>query len=208
MPTAAATVARAQWRAVPTPEREVAETTRLLRAIAEGDASAADRLLPRVYDELRRLAGRLMDGERAGHTLQATALLHEAFLRLSAPGASFVDRGHFLGVAATAMRRVLIDPARARAAHKRGGGGRVDLDADALGAPDDPATLLAVDEALARLAAVDAQLGRLVELRFFGGLDHGETAAALGISLRSVERGWRTARAFLLRELDPDGAAP
>lgn len=192
---------------MPGPSDRTADTTRLLRAVGAGDPEAADRLLPLVYDELRLLAGRLMHGERAGHTLQATALLHEAFLRLVEPGASFVDRGHFLGVAATAMRRVLIDHARARAAQKRGGGRRVDLDAEALCAADDPTSLLAVDEALARLQAVDPQLAKLVELRFFGGLDNPAVAQTLGISLRSVERGWRTARAFLLRDLGvPPGA--
>ncbi len=191
------------------PADDAVQTTRLLRAVGAGDPDAADKLLPLVYDELRRLAGRMMNGERAGHTLQATALLHEAFLRLVEPGASFVDRGHFLGVATTAMRRVLIDHARARAAQKRGGGRRIDLDAEALCGNDDAHSLLAVDEALLRLQAVDAQLARLVELRFFGGLDNPATAQTLGISLRSVERGWRTARAFLLRELGPTpGAGP
>lgn len=188
---------------MPGPADNAADTTRLLRAVAAGDAAAADQLLPRVYDELRRLAGRLMHGERANHTLQATALLHEAFLRLVEPGASFADRGHFFAVAATAMRRVLIDHARARAAHKRQGGRRVDLDAEALTAHDDPTTLLAVDEALVRLHEVDPQLARLVELRFFGGLGNPQIAESLGVSLRSVERGWRTARAFLLRDLGP-----
>ncbi len=176
-------------------------TTRLLRALSAGEAGAAEQLLPLVYDELRRLAGRLMGDERTGHTLQATALLHEAWLRLCAPGTSYDDRGHFLRVAATAMRRVLVDHARARAAQKRGGGRRVDLDADAVAGRDDAESLLAVDEALGRLQALDPQLVQLVEMRFFGGLDNPSTAEALGLSLRSVERGWRTARAFLVREL-------
>jgi RNA polymerase sigma-70 factor (ECF subfamily) len=179
-----------------------AATTRLLRRMAAGDERAAEALLPLVYHELHHLARQLMRGERANHTLQATALLHEAWLRLAEPGAGYNDRVHFLRVAARAMRHVLVDHARARAAHKRGDGRRLDLDAQAIAAPDDPASLLAVDETLARLQALDPQLAQLVELRFFGGLDNPSIAASLGISLRSVERGWRTARAFLLRELE------
>jgi RNA polymerase sigma factor (TIGR02999 family) len=182
-----------------------AATTRLLRAMSAGEAGAAEQLLPLVYDELRRLAARLMGDERTGHTLQATALLHEAWLRLCEPGAAYEDRAHFLRVAAKAMRHVLVDHARARAALKRGGGRRVDLDADAFAARDDAESLLAIDEALGRLQTLDPQLGQLVEMRFFGGLDNPSSAEALGVSLRSVERGWRTARAFLVREL---GVAP
>ncbi len=170
--------------------------------MAAGDLDAAEQLLPIVYQELHQLARRLMGNERASHTLQATALLHEAWLRLAEPGGDYVDRGHFLRVAARAMRHVLVDHARARAAHKRGNGLRVDLDAEALAAPDDAASLLAVDETLARLHALDPQLAQIVELRFFGGLDNPSVAESLGISLRSVERGWRTARAFLIRDLD------
>ena len=170
--------------------------------MAAGDLDAAEQLLPIVYQELHQLARRLMGNERASHTLQATALLHEAWLRLAEPGGDYADRGHFLRVAARAMRHVLVDHARARAAHKRGNGLRVDLDAEALAAPDDAASLLAVDETLARLHALDPQLAQIVELRFFGGLDNPSVAESLGISLRSVERGWRTARAFLIRDLD------
>lgn len=184
----------------PAPDPTV--TTRLLRGMAEGDPDAADQLLPIVYQELHRLARRLMGRERASHTLQATALLHEAWLRLAEPGTDYRDRGHFLRVAARAMRHVLVDHARARGAHKRGNGQRVDLDAEALEAPDDGRGLLAVDETLARLHALDPQLGQIVELRFFGGLDNAAVADALHISLRSVERGWRTARAFLIRDLE------
>ena len=184
----------------PAPDQAV--TKRLLRSMAAGDLDAAEQLLPIVYQELHQLARRLMGNERASHTLQATALLHEAWLRLAEPGGDYVDRGHFLRVAARAMRHVLVDHARARAAHKRGNGLRVDLDAEALAAPDDAASLLAVDETLARLHALDPQLAQIVELRFFGGLDNPSVAESLGISLRSVERGWRTARAFLIRDLD------
>lgn len=191
---------------LPGPDR--ATTTRLLRAAGSGIAGAADELLPLVYEELRRIAARLMGQERAGHTLQATALLNEAFVRLVEPGASYQDKAHFLRVAARAMRHVLVDHARARAAHKRAGGRRVDLDAEALVARDEGAGLLVVDETLARLAAVDPQLAQLVELRFFGGFDNREIAANLGLSLRAVERGWRTARAFLVREMEPTDPPP
>ncbi|MCB9878253.1 MAG: sigma-70 family RNA polymerase sigma factor [Planctomycetes bacterium] len=183
-------------------------TRRLLRAVSAGEAGAAEQLFPLVYDELRRLAGRLMGSERQDHTLQATALVNEAYLRLVAPGADYQDRGHFLRTAARAMRHVLVDHARARGAQKRAGGHRADIDADSLAAFDDGQQVLAVDEVLARLAAVDPQLAQLVELRFFAGLDNPTAAEALGISLRSVERGWRTARAFLVRELEPGRDRP
>jgi RNA polymerase sigma-70 factor (ECF subfamily) len=183
------------------PASDPAATTRLLRAMAAGDPDAAGRLLPLVHAELHRLAQRLMGNERKDHTLQPTALLHEAWLRLCEPGADYAGRAHFLRVAARAMRNVLVDHARARLAHKRRGGARVDV--DGLAVAGDAESVLAVDETLARLHALDPQLVQLVELRFFGGLDNPSVAEALGISLRSVERGWRTARAFLLRDLDP-----
>lgn len=192
-------------QAMGSPAPDPAATTRLLRRMAAGDAAAAGELLPLVYQELHRLAQQLMRGERRDHTLQATALLHEAWLRLAEPGGAYDDRTHFLRVAARAMRHVLVDHARARAAHKRAGGARLDVDAAALAGCDDGHSLLAVDEILGRLHALDPQLGQLVELRFFGGLDNAAVAENLGVSLRSVERGWRLARAFLLRDLE---AAP
>jgi RNA polymerase sigma-70 factor, ECF subfamily len=183
-----------------------AQTTRLLRALGQGQSDAAEQLLPLVYDELHRLAAQLMGRERKGHTLQATALLNEAFLRLCEPGTAFDDRAHFLKVAARAMRHVLVDHARARQAHKRAGSGkRVDLDEVGAFVEDDSDSVLAVDETLGKLAAVDAQLAQLVELRYFGGLANPEIAKALGMSLRSVERGWLTARAWLARELEQRG---
>ncbi len=187
--------------------RDPAATTRLLDQVGGGDRDAAEQLLPLVYDELRRLAGRLMGQERSSHTLQPTALLNEAYLRLIGPGSRYDDRGHFLRVAVRAMRHVLVDHARARSAQKRHGGQRVELDAELRAARDDAGSLLAVDEILQRLQDLDPQLAELVELRFFGGLDNQTTAEALGTSLRSVERGWRTARAFLVRELGTDGVA-
>lgn len=183
-----------------------AATTRLLRKVGGGDRDAAEQLFPLVYDELHRLAGRLMGQERHNHTLQPTALLNEAYLRLIDPGAGYEDRGHFLRVAARAMRHVLVDHARARSAKKRHGGQRVELDAELVATRDDADSLLAVDETLERLHDLDPQLAELVQLRYFGGLDNQTTAEALGTSLRSVERGWRTARAFLVRELGHDGA--
>lgn len=191
-------------------EPDRTKTTHLLRALSAGDAVAAAQLMPLVYEELHRIAACLMHRERAGHTLQATALLNEAYVRLVEPGASYADRAHFLRTAARAMRNVLVDHARARASLKRHGGVRVDLDTQAFAAPDDSQGLLLVDETLAQLAAADAQLAQLVELRFFGGLDNREIAQTLDLSLRSVERGWRTARAFLARAMErrelPPGA--
>lgn len=203
--------ARHRWGTIPpmsAPESDRTKTTQLLRALSAGDAVAAAQLMPLVYEELHRIAARLMDRERAGHTLQATALLNEAYVRLVEPGASYADRAHFLRTAARAMRNVLVDHARARAAQKRHGGRRIDLDTEAFAAPDDSQGLLLVDETLAQLAAVDAQLAQLVELRFFGGLDNREIAQTLDLSLRSVERGWRTARAFLARAMERRDVPP
>jgi RNA polymerase sigma factor (TIGR02999 family) len=162
-------------------------------------AGMADDLLPVVYAELRRLAARQLAGEPAGQTLQPTALVHEAYLRLaSAPP----DRGAFLAAAATAMRRILIDRARARKAAKRGGGrGRADIDPDQVAAPERSEQLLALDEALTRLAAEDPRKARLVELRYFVGLTLDESAAALGVSPATADRDWSFARAWLHREL-------
>ncbi|HEY1375795.1 MAG TPA: ECF-type sigma factor [Gemmataceae bacterium] len=161
----------------------------------------ADDLLPLVYAELRRLAARQLAGEAPGQTLQPTALVHEAYLRL-AGGAAPRSRNEFLAAAATAMRRVLIDRARARRAEKRGGGrGRADLDPDHLAAPERSADLLALDEALTRLVAQDPRKAKLVELRYFAGLTLDEAAAALEISPATADRDWAFARAWLHREL-------
>jgi RNA polymerase sigma factor (TIGR02999 family) len=161
-----------------------------------------------VERELHGIAARLLRRERAGHTLQPTALLHEAWLRLASVRHPWQDRTHFVSAAARAMRRILVEHGRARAAAKRGGGvGRVTLATGILGdgaAPDD---VLVVDEALQRLAALDPRLAQIVELRVFGGLDHPEIAGHLGCSLRTVERDWRTARAFLRRTLRGDDEA-
>lgn len=158
---------------------------------------------PEVEPELHAIAARLLRGERRNHTLQPTALLHEAWLRLSAVHNPWQDRAHFLRAAAGTMRRVLVDHARARQRDKRfQAGERITLAPDLLEAGAEPADLLVVDDLLQRLHAVDPELVRVVELRVFGGLGHDEIAAVLGTSLRTVERSWRLARAYLRREFD------
>lgn len=171
----------------------------LLRRAAQGDREARDAVFGALYGELHRLASREMSGQPHDHTLQTTALLHEAWLRLTRGAVAFADRSHLMGLAARAMRSVLVDYARARAAVKRGGGVQpVAIDGTVGGLPAaHPVDVLALEEALERLEAADAQLARLVELRFFGGLAMPEAAAALGLSLPTAERRWRAARAFL-----------
>ena len=185
------------------------EVTGLLRAWGGGDRHALDRLTPLVYAELRQLARRYMRRERAGNSMQSTALVHEAYLRLvDVTGASWQDRSHFFAVAAQVMRRILVDAARARGSVKRGGqvqrvnhSTAVDLDAiPALGSAEGT-QLIAIDDALSTLATMDPRKARVIELRFFGGLSVEETAAVLKISSQSVMRDWRLAKAWLLREL-------
>lgn len=180
------------------------EVTRLLAELNAGRQDALDRLIPLVYRKLRRLAGQLLKAERTGHTLQPTALVHEAYLRLlKQDHACWQNRGQFFGVAALAMRRILVDYARARATAKRTGhAARVDLTGFALPAstPQDD-EILAVDEALDRLAKFDLQQGRVVELRYFAGLTVEETAEVLAISPRTVKRDWVMASAWLRGEL-------
>ena len=178
--------------------------TEALVAWQDGDVSAADRLFLLVYDELRRIARRQLRHERPGHTLSTTAVVHEAYLDLAKQTrAQWVDRAHFFGVAAFVMRRVLMEYARAHHTAKRGGGmTNVTLD-DALAASaDDRAeTLIAIDDALTRVAAIDPRLARVVECRFFGGLTSAETAEALGVTERTVERDWVKAKALLAHAL-------
>jgi RNA polymerase sigma factor (TIGR02999 family) len=177
------------------------EITRLLDAAAAGDRKAAAELLPLVYDELRRLAAVQMKGEAPEHTLDATALVHEAYLRLVGPEA-YESRSHFLRVAAQSMRRILIDHARARAAQKRGGRlDRVPLEEFAR-STDSPEQLLDLDDALSRFAAEEPRKAELVTLRFFGGMTTVEAAAALGVSVPTAERWWTFSRAWLLAEFD------
>lgn len=179
--------------------------TRLLEAARSGDTSALDRLLPMLYDELHGIAARHMLGERPDHTLQPTALVHEAFLRLigGAP-MSFENRAHFLRAASQAMRHVLVDHARARNAAKRGAAIRVTLDEAIAGHVEPIIDMLILDEALTRLAAAEPRWAQVVELRFFGGLEVTEVAEVLGISAATVKRDWRFARAWLEKELSAD----
>jgi RNA polymerase sigma factor (TIGR02999 family) len=185
----------------------MSEVTRILSAIEEGDPRAAEQLLPLVYDELRKLAGAKLAQEKPGQTLQATALVHEAFLRLvdkdKAP--QWNSRGHFFAAAAEAMCRILVDNARRKNSQKRGGDRqRLELD-DLVGATSDHGDdLLAIDEALGGLAAADPQAEKLVKLRYFAGLTIPQAAEALGISPRSADFLWAYARAWLLRFLGED----
>lgn len=180
-----------------------AQTTILLTQAQAGDARAAERLAPQVYEELRRLAAVYLRGERPDHTLQPTALVHEAYLRLiDASRVDWCDRAHFFRTAARAMRRVLVDHARARGAEKRAGAWQritlAGLDPESAG-PD--FELLALDELLERLAVLHERHAQVVELRFFGGLTIAETAVALGVSETTVEDDWAMARAWLQRQL-------
>ena len=180
--------------------------TQILNRIESGDPQAANQLLPLVYEELRKLAASRMSRESAGQTLQPTALVHEAFMRLvgNDAGQEWDNRGHFFAAAAEAMRRILIDNARRRNSLKQGGDkARHDIrDDDAVLNPDDSETLLALDEALTRLAAADPELARMVKLRYFTGLTIEETAKVLGVSPRTTKRNWAYARAWLKREMD------
>jgi len=188
---------------------ESAEITRLLRAWGRGDEAALERLTPIVYDRLHRMARGYMRGERPGHTMQATALVNEAFLRLlDARDLDWADRAHFFAVSARVMRRILVDAARSRAALKRGGGvKRVEhstaIDLDDLPTPDTEmsAQVCALDEALNALAQIDPRRAQVVEFRFFGGLSVEETGQMLHVSPQTVMRDWRLARAWLAREL-------
>lgn len=188
------------------PGEPVEEITGILHAWRRGDPRAVDRLFPLVYQELRDLARRRA-GRGRGETLRTTALVHEAYLRLvDQTHATFDDRLHFFAVAAKVMRRLVVDHARSRAALKRGGDVRpVSLEEAALVVPDRPIDMLALDQALDRLEGFDPRLGRLVELRYFGGLTLAEAADALEISATTAKRDWFKARAFLLQEMTGGG---
>jgi RNA polymerase sigma factor (TIGR02999 family) len=178
--------------------------TELLNAIDQGDGSAAEQLLPLVYDELRKLAAHRMAREAAGQTLDATALVHEAYLRLVGgnPDQHFNGRGHFFAAAAEAMRRILVERARHKAALKSGGGAcRHDLDGLAVAAPERGPDLLALDEALAELERHDARAAELVKLRYFAGCTHQQAAEAMGIGRRTADGLWALARAWLYQRL-------
>lgn len=191
--------------------RDKAALTRVadvLRQVSSGDQTAAGELLPLVYDQLRALAQQRMMQERPGHTLQATALVHEAFLKLVGPREiPWAGQGHFYAAAAEAMRRILVDHARARRREKRGGKGvRLLLNVLDLADAENSDEILALDESLRRLELQEPEVGEVVRLRFFAGLSVDQTAESLGVSPRTVDRRWKFARAWLFRELRPDGS--
>jgi RNA polymerase sigma factor (TIGR02999 family) len=188
-------------------EPDPSRVTALLAQARAGKAEALDALLPVVYDELRRVARAYLRRERPGQTLQATALVHEAYLRLMREQhVAWQNRAHFCAIAANSMRQILVERARARKAAKRGGEwARLSLDEGLVAADDPGVDVEALDQALERLAARDAEQARLVELRYFGGLTIEETAEVLGVSPATVKRSWMVARAWLKRELDTGG---
>ena len=181
-----------------TPPQEV---TQLLAAWSDGDQSALNRLLPLVEGELHRLAHRYMSQERADHTLQTSALVNEAYLKLIDQKVEWQNRAHFFGIAAHIMRRILIDHARRHLGPQRGGGKAISLDDVALVSNERAAELVALDEALRLLSQVDERKSRVVEMRYFGGLSVEEVATVLGLSVDTITRDWRRAKAFLRREL-------
>ena len=184
-------------------ERSAHDVTGLLLSWRQGDTAALDRLVPLVYDELRRIASRRLRGESPGHALQATALVHEAYLRLvDVDRMALTSRAHFFGVAATLMRQILVDHARRQRADKRGGGiTMLSLGEASPAAWTSSVDVLALDEALEALSAIDPRQCRVVELRFFAGLTIDEAAEALGVSPATVEREWALAKAWLYRQL-------
>lgn len=186
------------------PTQSPGAVTQLLRAWSDGEEGALERLTPLVEAELRRLARGYMGRERRGHTLQTTALVNEAFLRLTdAQRVRWQDRAHFLGISARLMRRVLVDHARSRACRKRGGNvQRLTLNEGLIAAPERALNVIALDRALETLATVDARKSQVIELRFFGGLSVEETAEVLHVSTDTVKRDWRLAKLWLVRELD------
>jgi RNA polymerase sigma factor (TIGR02999 family) len=185
------------------PNPSTAQVTQLLLAWGDGDEAAFERLVPMVHGELRRIARRHMGHERGDHTLQATALVNEAYLKLiDIEKVKWQDRAHFFAMSSRLMRRVLIDVARARGYQKRGAGAhRVTLDEGRVASTGRGADVIALDEALEALAKLDARKSQVVEMRYFGGLSIEETAAALGVSVRTVKRDWTMAKLWLVREL-------
>ena len=178
------------------------DVTELLRQWRTGDKAALDRLTPLVYDELRRLAHNYISHERSGHTLQTTALVNEAYVELVGQSVEWQNRAHFFAVSAKVMRHILVDYARQRSSSKRGGSfRRVALDAEAIVSEERAAELVALDEALEALAEIHPRRGRVVELRYFGGLNNKEASEILKVSEATIERDWRFARAWLYREL-------
>ena len=186
-----------------TPSNTASNVTQLLVDWRNGDQAAFEQLMPVVYDELRRIAKRYMSREASHHTLQTTALVNEAYLRLvNQQDVEWQNRAHFFAISAQIMRHLLVDHARARNYAKRGGGAiQVSLNEEIASVADETVDLLALDEALTRLAAVDARKSRIVELRYFGGLSYEETAVVLGVSEITIKRDWLKARAWLFRAL-------
>jgi RNA polymerase sigma-70 factor (ECF subfamily) len=185
---------------------DAGEVTRLLKAMHDGDSSAAEDLLPLVYGELHRIASAYMRRERDGHTLQATALINEAYIRLVGEDIEWTSRAHFIGLAAHVMRRVLVDYARQHNAERRAGGlKRVELEDNLAISPERLDEVLFLDEAMAKLQASNPRQARVVELRYFGGLSVEQIAEILNVAPRSVKRDWALARIFLSGELDPGG---
>lgn len=186
----------------PDPGPSALSATQLFRLWRDGDPEALHRLLPEVYEELRRIARRHLRRERPDHTLQTTALIHEAYLRLIDQGPrDALDRCHFIALTSHLMRQILVDHARERLAKKRQGGSRVTLCEELAITETSEVDVLAIDDALTRLAGLDLQQARVVELRYFGGLSIRETSQALGVSEATVKRDWATARAWLHREI-------
>jgi len=179
------------------------DVTRLLVQLSDGDQDAAGQLIPLVYGELRRMAGAYMRKERSGHTLQPTALVNEAYMRLVGGDAHCQNRAHFFAIAAHTMRQVLLNYARERRAEKRGGAAahKVDLDAELLVSTDSLEEVIAIDDLLDRLEQISPRQSRMIELRFFAGLNVEETAEVMGISTITVQRDWRSAKAWLHREM-------
>jgi len=184
-------------------ERSSADVTLLLKRYSDGDQNALAELIPQIYDELRRLAACYLQGERVDHTLQTTALVHEAYFRLvDQKQVEWTNRNHFFGVAAQMMRRILVDYARKHHAFKRGRSfTRISLDEAAVFSREKPRELIAVDELLDRLASLDPEGSRVVELRFFAGLSLEETAKVMGLSTAKVRREWSVAKAWFKREM-------
>jgi RNA polymerase sigma-70 factor (ECF subfamily) len=185
------------------------EVTRLLKAMHDGDSTAAENLLPLVYAELHRIAAAYMRRERDGHTLQATALINEAYLRLVGEDIEWTNRAHFIGLAAHVMRRVLVDYARQHNAERRAGGlKRVEMEDNLAISPGRLDEVLFLDEAMAKLQAINPRQVRVVELRYFGGLSVEQIAQILGVAPRSVKRDWALARIFLFGQLNPGAPLP
>lgn len=178
----------------------------LLEAIDRGDDHALDELVTLIYPDLKRLAHFQLSRERPGHTLNTTAIVHEAFVRLAGSGGSYNDRNHFLRAAATVMRHLLVDHARKRNADKRGDGvDALPLQDERVDTGDDTLAVLAMDAAMKNIASIDGRLVQVIECRYFAGLTVPETAEALGMSVRTVERSWQRARAYLVQAMETDG---